>query len=85
MVTCNDTREFPGRNPKKWKIFGKLNPNDQWIQIENRSLGGYFGAKNFTEYWFGIYDYGELQYFRLEISEVEDGQWMQLSEFMFGN
>ncbi len=85
MVTCNDTREFPGRNPKKWKIFGKLNPNDQWIQIENRSLGGYFGAKNFTEYWFGIYDYGELQYFRLEISEVEDGQWMQLSEFRFGN
>ena len=81
LITANDTEDFPERNPKNWKLYGKLNKGDQWTEIDYRTNGNPTVC-NYMQAWFSC-GHMKCQYFRFEVSEVVSGDWIQLSEFEF--
>ena len=81
FTTANDTEAFPERNPKNWKLYGKLNKGDQWTEIDHRTNGNPTVC-NYMQAWFAC-GHMKCQYFRFEVSEVVSGDWIQLSEFEF--
>ena len=88
LFTGNDTQYYPGRNPTKWKLFGKYDETDEWTLLDERDTdknpADALPAANQTEKSFTIKneDDDDYQYFRLEISDSKDAA-IQLSEFMF--
>lgn len=84
LTTANDAKSYPDRNPKKWKVYGKLNEGDQWTLLDSRENGN-LPADNSKESWFSC-GHMKCQYFRFEILEKVTDQWgphMQLAEFAF--
>ena len=81
LTTANDTKSYPGRNPKSWKVYGKLNEGDKWTELDSRTNGN-LPADNYKEAWFSC-SHMKCQYFRFEISEIVSGDLMQLAEFTF--
>ena len=83
LTTANDTKVFPGRNPKKWKLYGKLNKGDQWTELDHRTNGNPTVC-NYMQAWFAC-RHMKCQYFRFEVSENvnNDPDLIQLAEFMF--
>ena len=84
LTTANDAKSYPDRNPKKWKVYGKLNEGDQWTELDSRENGN-LPADNSKESWFSC-GHMKCQYFRFEILEKVTDQWgphMQLGEFQF--
>ena len=83
FITANDTEAFPGRNPKNWKVYGKLNKGDQWTELDHRTNGNPT-VGNYMQAWYAC-GHMKCQYFRFEVSEnvSNDADLMQLSEFMF--
>lgn len=88
LFTGNDTQYYPGRNPTKWKLFGKYDETDEWTLLDERDTdknpADALPAANETEKSFTIKneDDDDYQYFRLEISDSKDAA-IQLSEFRF--
>ena len=79
--TAGDTKTYPERNPKSWVLKGKANSGvAEWTTIDSKSDNTEMPAKNDTEHNFTAAAPGTYQYFRLEISEVQSGDIMQLSE-----
>ena len=78
--TARDTKDFPGRNPKSWVLKGKTSSGGSWTTIDSKSGNAEMPAKNDTEHNFTAAAPGTYQYFRLEISAVQEGDIMQLSE-----
>ena len=78
--TAGDTKKYPERNPKSWVLKGKANSGGTWTTIDSKSGNAEMPAENDTEHNFTASAPGTYQYFRLEISEVQDGDIMQLSE-----
>ena len=79
--TAGDTKYFSERNPKSWVLKGKVNSGDaEWTTIDSKSGNTEMPAKNDTEHNFTAAKPGTYQYFRLEISAVQEGDIMQLSE-----
>ena len=73
MSTASDTYSCKGRNPKKWKIYAKVNESDSWTTIVNVTDGAAAGLGVYSscDYSFGIYGLNtKYQYFRFEVSEV---------------
>ena len=81
LTTANDTKWFSGRNPKNWKVYGKLKESDQWTLLDSRTNGN-LPADNYKEAWFSC-SHMKCQYFRFEVSEIVSGGTLQLSEFTF--
>jgi hypothetical protein len=83
LTTGNDTKTNPGRNPKNWKLKGKVNQNDAtWKDIDIVTDDGNLGTENNTPYQFSISgnDKTAYRYFRFEVSAVQEGDIFQLSE-----
>ena len=78
--TANDTEKYPGRNPTSWVLKGKETSNGNWTTIDEKSGYGEMPATNFTERDFEATTPGTYQYFRLDISACQGGDFMQLSE-----
>ena len=81
LTTASYASYSTGENPKKWKLYGKLNYGDQWTLLDSQENGGLPGEK-FKETCFSC-SHMKCQYFRFEISEVPDNGEMSLSEFRF--
>ena len=82
LTTGNDTDNNPGRNPKNWKLKGKVNKNDaSWTEIVSVTDDNTLGATNNTPYEFTISGVTTAyQYFRFEVSALHAGGVFQLSE-----
>lgn len=82
LTTGNDTETNPGRNPKNWKLKGKVNKNDaSWTEIVSVTDDNTLGATNNTPYEFTISGVTTAyQYFRFEVSALHEGGVFQLSE-----
>lgn len=79
LVTANDTRKYSGRSIKCFTIYGKLNENDEWNHIvcyHKLQLSTRAGE---TENLI-LHAYKRFRFFRIEISEVESGEDMQVAE-----
>jgi len=83
LITGNDTKTYPKRNPKSWKILGKRYPDDEWTTIaEVKDYG--LPAENLALREFKLdVPYRSMQYFRFEVSEIGGGDRVQLSELVF--
>ena len=68
-------------SPKKWKLYGKLNYDDQWTLLDSKENGG-LPAENNKETCFSC-SHMKCQYFRFEISEDSGDNEMYLNEFRF--
>ena len=73
MTTGADTPNWPGRNPKKWKIYAKATLSDEWTTIVDVADGeaAGLGLDGTTDYNFTIDGLSQkYRYFRFEVSEV---------------
>ena len=101
MVTGNDTGTSPGRNWKKWRIYG-MNATDDanvsrdadgWVLIDNKDnvpAGtdlNQLPAANFATAYFTLSEENATtyRYFKIEIDACVSDGLMQMSEFTFGD
>ena len=85
LTTANDTKSYPGRNPKSWKLMAKANEEDAWSTIATVTGDSRLPADNFKRVEYNLDVAGkQWQYFRFEISEIVSGYAVQLAEFDFG-
>ena len=86
ITTGNDNVENKGRNPKNWTLYGcnnyTGNSTDNWVAIHRVSNDTVLQDKNKTTYHF-VFDKTETayQYYKLEITAIQAGDTMQMSEF----
>ncbi|MGN1165472.1 MAG: fibronectin type III domain-containing protein [Lachnospiraceae bacterium] len=86
ITTGNDNYENPGRNPKSWTLYGcenyTGNSTDNWVEIHSISNDTVLQDENFKKYDF-VFDKTETayQYYKLEITAIQAGDVMQMSEF----
>ena len=69
-----------GRNPKNWTLKAKVNSGDAWTVIDTKTDNTDMPAANCSSVDFETDVQGMYQYFRLEVSTVQSGDWFQLSE-----
>ena len=92
ITTANDNASFNGRNPKNWTLYGssaESNPgknSDSWQEIHCVTDDYILQDVNYTTYHYA-FEKAETAYkfFKLEISAVQDGTIMQMSEFSLIN
>lgn len=86
FFTANDSQKYWGRNPTKWKLYGKYDETEEWTLIDERDTdknpADALPAANEAEKAFTIAKPDLFQYFRLEISDSKGGD-IQLSKFLF--
>ena len=80
LTTGNDTQTYPGRNPKNWTLKAKVNSGDAWTVIDTKTDNTDMPAANYSSVDFETDVRGLYQYFRLEVSTVQSGDGLQLSE-----
>ena len=54
LRTGGDTAQYPERNPKDWKIYGRLTTSDEWTVIATVSNDTTMGAVNYESYEFNF-------------------------------
>ena len=80
VTTGNDTSDFTGRNPKTWTLSAS-NDNSTWVEIAKVG-DGKLPAEDTKAVPFSITETTEYyQYFKLDITQIEGGDIMQISEF----
>lgn len=87
ITTGNDNASNPGRNPKSWVLSGcndysKSTGDGTWEPIHSVTEDEVLVDKNYTKYSY-VFDKTEAayKYFKLEISAIQSGTVMQMSEF----
>ena len=84
LTTCNDTEDNPGRNPKNWVLKGKLHYEDEeWTVLSTVTNDWKMEDEDEEPYYFYFPNTEVYQYFRLEVTAVQEGDILQLSEFQF--
>ena len=68
--------------PKSWKLYGKLKKSDEWTLLDSQSNGSLPHERKATK-WFDFAQKGNLQYFRIEFTAVNQGTWISFSELGF--
>ncbi len=87
ITTGNDNAENKGRNPKNWTLYGCNDSSAgrnsaSWIPIHSVTNDIVLKNVNNTTYNFAFDNNGtEYQYYKLEITAVQSGDVMQMSEF----
>lgn len=84
LTTANDNSTYLGRNPKSWRILGKLNSGDGWTELVSVTNNTTMQDVNYTPYEFNLTNTTTLcKYFRFEVSAIQNGGVFQLSEIQF--
>lgn len=96
LTTANDTGNNPGRNWKKWRIYGITSSTAPardaagWKLLDSKADIGpdQLAAANYTDCYFSMSEENttEYRYFKVEIDEcVSASTYMQMAEFTFGD
>ena len=89
LTTANDTKDFSGRNWKKWEIYGANFYDDSeatrdsadWQLVESVENDTVLQAENFREYSFELKsEPQEYQYYKIEVLNNVNGNVTQMSE-----
>ena len=98
LVTGGDTKKYPGRNWKTWKIFGANFENvadatrsaDGWVLLDSRENVGQdlFPAENLNPATFSFSEFPDgldkpYYYFKVELIEAYSGTQYQMTELEF--
>lgn len=82
LVTANDNSRYTGRNPITWKLKAKNTGDTDWTTIVDVKDDHTMKDEDFTSYNFAIPSTvtTAYQFYRFEITGIDDGNIMQLSE-----
>ena len=81
LTTGGDTQDYSGRNPRNWVLKARANSGDAWTVIDTKTGNTAMPAANHSSVEFEAdVQGGTYQYFRLEVSAVQSGDLLQLSE-----
>lgn len=86
LTTGNDNKDWPGRNPKDWVLYG-CNDYDEnkktgtWTVLDTVTNDTVMQDLNYKSYSFAIDNTKAYKYLKFEISSVQSGNVMQLGEF----
>ena len=86
LTTGNDNSLWWGRNPSSWTLNGKVNKDDKdWYPLHVVSEDYTMEDEDYTDYTFTFTNSTAYQYFRFEISDIQnyEANVFQLSEFAF--
>ncbi len=87
LTTGNDNTLNNYRNPKRWRLYGRLNENEDWTELAYMSKEESMDDKNFAPYEFSLNNPNHMvyQYFKFEVYDVRSyyADYCQLSEFQF--
>ena len=86
MTTAEDAASYSGRNPKSWTIKAKVNAGDaEWTTLATVTDDTTMPAENnkAVHFAFDVNNTTAYQYFRLDVSAIQSGNMIQLSEFQF--
>lgn len=92
MYTGNDNKEYPGRNPVSWTLYGSNDLNAEWEIIDEQVENYEIPDENKAQYQVSFEttdENGELhnhpspeyEYFKLTIDQTNNGEEFQLGEF----
>ncbi len=70
LTTGDDTETYPNRNPKEWKLYGKLNEGDKWTLLDSIANYTSLPATNLTDVNFNFSNSQPYKYFRFEVKAV---------------
>ena len=87
ITTGDDNEKNPGRNPKNWILYGcndydESSVSGSWEEIHSVANDTVLQDKNKTGYHF-VFDKTNTayEYYKLQITEIQSGSVMQMSEF----
>ena len=80
--TYHSVGELANCHPKNWKLYGKLDVDDEWILIDERKDED-LPHEDTKANTYNITNRGEYQYYRLEISENHGGNGVFIGRFEF--
>ncbi len=80
LTTGDDNEQFKGRNPRNWVLKAKLDSDDQWVTIATVTNDTVLKDVNNADFRFAINNSSPYRYFRFEVSAVQSGNTLQLSE-----
>ena len=87
LITANDIASYNDRNPKRWKLYGKVNAKDQYKLIDERDTekngGDGLPTKNYTGKDYTIQHPGKYMYYKLEVYTNWGNKYMMLGGFKF--
>jgi len=88
LTTGYDTASYPDRNPKAWRLLGKLNKEDDWALLDEKRIPDdpddpmykhrLYPRNAMNHTWF--IDAGRCRFFRFEVMENYGSDLMQLDE-----
>lgn len=89
FTTGNDNADHTGRNPKNWTLsacndYDNTSKSGTWIEIDKVENDTTLQDTNYTDYSFDIKNNNTAyKYYKLEITAIQSGNFMQLSEMEF--
>ena len=87
LITANDIASYNDRNPKRWKLYGKVNAKDQYKLIDERDTekngGDGLPTKNYTGKDYTIQHPDKYMYYKLEVYTNWGNKYMMLGGFKF--
>ena len=89
LIPGFDSWQFTTRNPKVWRVYGKMSEDDDWVTLAQVTDSANILTTKWTLQSFSFYDTDDLyQYFRFEVSEIvgkdkwgDNDYTFQMSEF----
>lgn len=87
LITANDIASYNDRNPKRWKLYGKVNSKDRYKLIDERDTekngGDGLPTKNYTGKDYTIQHPDKYMYYKLEVYTNWGNKYMMLGGFKF--
>ena len=87
ITTGNDNASYNGRNPKSWVLYGcndysESTGDGTWVELHSVTNDTVLEDKNYTTYSYAFdKNTTAYTYFKLEITAIQSGDVMQMSEF----
>ena len=86
LITANDTKKFPDRNPKSWKLEASAD-GENWTALSEVVDSSILEGENYKPYTFPLDnpDENEYSYFRFTVNDTVGSDCFQLSELQLIN
>jgi len=84
LVTGDDTRAYPERNPMTWRLSGSNDMQD-WTTLDDQKNNRQMPDEDLQEYRFKPTHKGQFRYFRFEFFRMRNSTRIQLSEINLYN
>ena len=71
LTTAGDIEKYPHRNPKTWRLLGRNDEEDEWVEIANETNGNLPAVNGYTKSY-SIPTPRKYLYYRWEITDTNN-------------